>query len=77
MAEQAAAVGVRIANAPEMGAIDARNSIMPGESLVDERVVRSQELHHAPVFADNMLNEKLCFPLHRVAEILVELWKKI
>jgi hypothetical protein len=42
------------------------------EPLVDERVVRPQQIQHAPVFPQDALEEELGFPPEGVPQILVE-----
>ena len=69
LAEQPAAVraaGER--DAAELLAVDVRDPVVPGQPLVDERVVRRQELDHAAVLAQLCFDEQLGLPPHRAAQ---------
>ena len=78
MAEDAAAAlrHVRVErHAPEVAAVDVRDAVVPGEPLVDERVVGSEQIEDAAVVANEALDEELGLPQERLAQVLVELRK--
>ena len=70
VAQKASAVRVdtveRDAAEPATG--DVRNPVVPGEPLVDEGVIRGQELEHAPILADQILEAQLGLALQRICE---------
>ena len=49
-------------HAPEVAAVDVRNPIVPGQPLVDERVVGRQQFDHAAVLAQLAADEQLASP---------------
>ena len=50
---------------------------MARQAFVEERVVRADEIEHAPVFRDDALEEQLALRLERVPQIGVELGEEI
>ena len=46
---------------------------MPGQTLVDIRIIGSQQLHHAAIFPQLAGDEKLRLLRHGIAQVLVEL----
>ncbi len=77
MAEQAAARSVCQLDAAELRPPDARDAVVPRQSLVEKRVVGRQQLDHAAILANLVLDEQLGFLPQRVAEVLVELGKRL
>ncbi len=71
MSEQAAARVVGIVHAAELGARDVRNAVMAREALVDERVVRREQVEHAVVALHDVAEEQLGLEGHRVGQLLV------
>ena len=59
-------------DSPELGAHDARQPVVAGEPLVDERVLRVQELQDAAVLANDRREEEIRFLPHRLAEVVLE-----
>ena len=72
LAEQTPAVRVGERHSPEVAAVDPRNPIVTGQLLVEERVVRGQEIHDAAVFLQLALEEQLGLAHERRAEVVVE-----
>ena len=73
MPEQAAPILVAHRHAPELGAVNARDAVVLGEPLIDEGVVRIQQLADALVFAQHALDQELGLLPQRVAQIVVEI----
>ena len=48
-------------DAAEAAAVDVRDAVVLGEALVQERVVRLQQVEHAAVLAQDALEEQLRF----------------
>ncbi len=48
---------------------------MPGQALVDERVVRIQQIEHAAILAHDAVEQQLGFALERLPQIVVEVRK--
>ena len=55
------------------GAVDVRDAVVLGEPLVDERVIRRQQIEHAAIFVDDAVEEQLDFALERLAQVVVEI----
>src|SRR6266849_4122729 len=69
MAQQPAAlVRVRQRDPSEAAPINTRNTVVPGEPFVQERVTRAQQLGHASVLMDLAVDEQLGFALKRFAK---------
>src|SRR5438477_6439621 len=64
-------------DAPEMVAVHIRNPVVPRELLVQERVVRGQELADAVILPHLAVEEKLRFLLHRLPQVVVEIWEQV
>ena len=73
MPKNAAAPVVGIRHAPHLSAHDPGNAVMPGEPLVDKRVVRREEIGHGAVIAKDLAEERLGFAAHRRLQLLVEI----
>ena len=65
-------VGAKI-HAPEPAAVDVRDPVMTGEPLVDERVVRGQEIQDAAVLADDAVEQELDLAAKRLPQVVVEI----
>ena len=52
-------VGFGSVDAAEAAAVDARDPVVAREPLVDERVVRAQQIQHAAIFAHGAADEQL------------------
>src|SRR6185436_7943634 len=52
-------------DAPELVAIDIRNAVVLREAIVDERVVRGQQIDDAAIFANDALKEQFRFAPER------------
>ena len=59
-------------DAPEVAAVDVRNAVVLREPLVDERVVRAQQIEHAAVLVHDALEEQLRFAAERLPQVVVE-----
>ncbi len=59
-------------DAAELVAVDALHPVMLGQALVDERVVRCQQIGDAAVLAQRASDQELGFLLERQAQIIVE-----
>ena len=77
MPEQTAARRIRERHAAEAIPVYARDPVVPRQSLVDERVVGAQEIHHAAILAKLVLDEQFRLTLERRAKVLVELRKQL
>ncbi len=73
MAQQPPPRRVADCHAPEMTAIHTRQTVMLGEPLVEECVIRAQELQESLILPHLALEEQLRLRLHRLAQIVVEL----
>ena len=60
-------------HAPEAVAVDSADTVVPGQSLVQERIVRAEQLEQAAVVAHGALDEQFGLASERHAQILVEL----
>ena len=56
--------------------MDARNSIMPRQSLVQERVVGTQQIEKAAILAQHAFEEELCLSGKRGPEVFIEIRKR-
>ena len=65
LAEHAAAVRIRDRDAPVLVAENVRNAVVPGHTLVRERVVRREQLQHRTVFAHEAVEEELGLTFER------------
>ena len=63
--------GIQV-HAPELAAVDIRNAVVPGEPLVDERIVRGQQIEHIAILADDAVEEQFDFTAHGAAQRIVE-----
>ena len=73
LAQQAAALPVGAErDAAKAIAVDMGDAVMLGEALVEEGVVRLEQIEHAPVLAKHALDEKLRFLPEGLAQIVVE-----
>ena len=59
-------------DAPELAAVNIRDAVVLGQPLVDERVVRRQQVDDAAVLADDAVEQQLDFAPHGVAQRIVE-----
>ena len=59
-------------DAPELAAVDVRDAVVLRQPLVDERVVRVQQIDDAAIFADDAVEEQLDFAPHRLPQRIVE-----
>ena len=60
-------------DAAESLAVDARDAVVAGQPLVDEGVIRVQQIDHAAIRRKLAVDEELGLAAHRVAQVLVEL----
>ena len=72
LAEQPAAVVVLDAHAAILIAVDVRHAVVPRQPLVQERVVRVEQIQDAPVLDHDALEEHLRFALQRLPQVVVE-----
>ena len=72
MSEEAATASIRKAHPPEVVAVNVRDLIMARQPLVDERIVRGQQLQNATVVLQLTRDEQLGLLLHGVTQVLVE-----
>ena len=49
---------------------------MLGQTLIDERVVRTEQFEHASIFVDDALEEELCFLPEGTSKRLIEVGKR-
>ena len=72
LAQQPAAILIGDGHAPEAVALHVRNAVVLRQPLIDERVVRGQQVDHVAVFADDAVEEQLGFAAHGLQQIAVE-----
>ena len=77
MAQQACAPVVTERDAAKVTALHMPNSVVLGQSFVGERIVRRQELRHAAIRAQLILEKQLGLPLEGRTEVLVKLRKRL
>ena len=73
LAEQAAAIVElrRQRHAPELRAVDIRDAVVSRQPLVDERVVRGQQIDDVAILADDAVEEQLGLALQALAQLVV------
>ena len=77
LAQQPAARRIRVErDAAEAAAVHVRDAVVLGQPLVDERVVRAQQVEHAPVLAHHAFNEQLRLLPERLPQVVVEVRKE-
>src|SRR5207247_3936097 len=59
-------------DAAEATAIDVLNAVMLRESFIQKRVIRLQQVEHAAVLAQDILNKELRFPAEGLPQIVIE-----
>ena len=59
-------------DAAEAAAVDVRDAVVLREPLVEERVVRLQQVEHAAVLAQDALEEQLRLLAERLPQVVVE-----
>src|SRR6185503_13287142 len=69
LAEQSPARRIFELDSAELIALDAVDTVTPSQSLVDERVLRAQQVEHAPILAEDTVDEQSDLPQ--------ELWPRI
>src|SRR5262245_26366700 len=72
LSQQSATIVVFDFDSPEGITHDVGNSVVLRQTLVDERVVRSQQIKNVPVFMDYAVEEQFRFALHRLSQRMVE-----
>ena len=59
-------------DAAELASVDVRDPVVPGQPLVDEGVVRVEQIGNASVLADDAVEQQLDFAPHGLAQRVVE-----
>src|SRR5215471_13522633 len=77
MAQHTSPPVIRILHAPKVRSSDARNSVVLGETLIHECIVCIEQLEHASILANEVIEEQLRFASHRIGQIFVEIGIKI
>ena len=67
----------RQSHSPEPAAINARNPIMPRQTLIQKRVIRLQKRPNTPVFAQHAIKEQLRLLPETLPQIIVKIAKQI
>src|SRR5262245_19399531 len=75
--QQPAAVRIAQRDAAELRAVDAANAVMFGQSLIQESVVRVQQIEGAAVLAQDALEEELSFATEGLSQSLVEVGEDV
>ncbi len=70
--QQPSSRAIRIRHATEMHAVNTRDPVVLGKTLVDERVVRAQHVDNGAIVPKLVLEKQLRFLLHRITQVLVE-----
>ena len=68
LAQQPEAVRIGQRHAAELVAAHVRDAVVRGQPLVDEGVVRGQQIHHAAVLAEHAVDEQLHLAAERRAQ---------
>ena len=76
VAEQTAARIVGHRHAAEVGTVDVRDPVVPGQPLVHERVVRIEEIEHRSILAHDALEEHLGLALEGLTQVVVEVGER-
>src|SRR5262249_45708588 len=58
-------------HAAEMGPVDIRNAVMPGESLIDEGIVRGEQIDDIAILPHDTFKEQLRLTPERLAQLVV------
>jgi hypothetical protein len=75
--QQAAALPVGAEGDPAKAvAVNVRDAVMRGQALVEERVIRLQQIQHAPILTHHAVEEQLRFPPEGLAQVVVEVRKQ-
>src|SRR5262249_12605773 len=74
LAEQSETIRIRQLHLAETLAVDAGNTVVLREALVEERVVGVQQLEHAVVLAQDVAEEHFRFAPEGTGGVVVELW---
>ena len=78
MTQQAAAPALRRECHPaEVAAMNVRNAVILREALVQEGVVRPDQVQRAAILADDAVDEELGFLPERLAHVVVEVGKQL
>ena len=77
MAQDPDALVTRVGHALEVASRHALEPVVMSQALVDESVVRPEEIEQASVLADQTLEQEFGLPLHRVREVLVEVREEV
>ena len=75
--QQAAAIRIGQRHLAELRAVDIRDAVVLRQALIEERVVRVQQIQHAAVFAQDVLEEQLGLLLEALAQAFVELGEDV
>ena len=62
-------------DAAKLAAVDALDSVMLGEALIEEGVIRGQQIDDAAILAQRAFDQQLGFLLERLTQVLVEVRK--
>ena len=74
MAQQPAARAVvAVRDAPEVGPEHIPNPIVAGQTFVDERIVRAQQIENAAVLAEDAFKKELRFTLEVLRQAQIEI----
>ena len=77
MAQQPSTLCIRKRDATKPVPVHVRNSVVPSQPFVDERVVRVQQAQQAAILAQLALHEQLGLLLEGLTEVLVELGEQL
>src|SRR5690606_29652020 len=77
LAEQAEAARIVELDAAELRTEHAVDAVMPRESLVQERVLRGQQLEHAAILEEHALEEQLDLGLESASQRWIEHRKQV
>ncbi len=64
-------------HAAELRAVDVRNAVVLGQPLVDECVVRRQQIEDAAIFVHDAAEEQFDLALERAAQVVVEVREQV
>ena len=73
LAEQAPSSAILKSDAAEPAPVDVGNTVVPGQTLINERIVRFEEIHDAAVFANNTFEEQFRLAAESLTQVVIEI----
>src|SRR4029453_7103226 len=73
LTEQAPSSIALKSDATEPASVHVGDTVVPGQPLIDECVIRFEEVHDAAVFANNTFQEQFRLAAERLTQVVIEL----